>query len=44
MYNHMIVSYGGFGHNIDFESIEYTKYFLSYTDYELQYGYIQNDI
>lgn len=40
MYHDMIVKYGGFGHNIDFETIDYEKYFFAYTEEELEYGHI----
>jgi hypothetical protein len=40
MYHDIIVSYGGFGHNLDFETIDYEKYFFSFTEDELQYCHI----
>lgn len=36
MYADMVNSYNGFGHNIDFETIDYIKYIFSYTNNKLQ--------
>ncbi|KAB8133639.1 hypothetical protein F9U64_12110 [Gracilibacillus oryzae] len=35
MYDDMITSYGGFGHNIDFEHIEYERFLFADTDAEM---------
>lgn len=42
MYQDLVLNYSGFGHNIDFESIDYMKYFFSYTENEQQLGHISN--
>ncbi len=35
MYDDMITSYGGFGHNIDFEHIEYERFLFASADVEM---------
>ncbi|WP_075617980.1 hypothetical protein [Paenisporosarcina indica] len=39
MYHDMIHSYKGFGHNIDFERVNYEKFFLTEIDNESMNGY-----
>ena len=39
LYSDMILSYGGFGHNLDYEDIDYMEYMFTYTEDEIAYGH-----
>lgn len=44
LYQDMVTSYGGFGHNLDYEDIDYMKFIFTYTEDETGYGHIATTI
>lgn len=44
MYYDMITSYGGFGHNVDFEHFEYERFLFATTDKQLDFYQRQMEI
>ena len=44
LYSDMILSYRGFGHNLDYEDIDYMEYIFAYTEDEVAYGHLADII